>query len=102
MISTDCNLRLIEGSNESMVCHAIGTPNLRINWEMDGNIIPSDELDYNSIKQMSEADDDQMNLTCTAENQFGIDSRTVSFKLIGKMKMKIPLIMIGKIVGNFF
>lgn len=85
MLAIDENISLVEGSNESMVCYAIGTSDPKINWKMDDNIFRSDILDYNLIKQLSKTDKDQLNLTCVAENQFGIDSHTVSVKLIGEM-----------------
>lgn len=37
---------------------------------------------------------DEMNFTCVAENQFGIDSRTVSIKLVGKTKITFPRITV--------
>lgn len=89
VIATDSNISLIEDSNEPIVCRAIGTPNLRINWKTDDNIFLSDKLDYNVIKQMNKSDAVQLNFTCVAENHFGIDSRTTSIKLIGKIKRRI-------------
>lgn len=88
----DSNRNLIEGSNESIVCDAVGNPEPNIYWKIDGNIFPSDKFerfDYNSLKRIDKAVDDQLNLTCVAENQFGIDIRTVSIKLIGKIKLKM-------------
>lgn len=90
VIAIDSNRNLIESSNDSIVCHAIGSPNLRIYWKMDDVLFPSDKLDYNLMKRMNKVFDDQLklNVTCVAENQFGADFRTISIKLIGKMKKK--------------
>lgn len=85
MLTIDDNVSLVEGSNKSIVCHAIGTPELDIIWKMDDNIIESDTVDYNAIKQLNKTGNDDLWLSCVAENEFGIDSRTVSAKLIGKM-----------------
>lgn len=83
MTAFDSNLNLIEGSNKSIVCHAIGTPHLSIYWKLDETTVPFDKLEYESIKQMGKDVDDHLNFTCVAKNQFGNDSRTVSIKLIG-------------------
>lgn len=85
MTAFDSNLSLIEESNESIVCHAFGTPYLSIYWKMGETIFPSNKLQYDSVKRVHNEVDDQLNFTCVAENQFGNDFRTVSFKLIGKM-----------------
>lgn len=85
-IAIDSNRKLIENSNDTIVCHAIGSPNLGIYWKLDDISFPSDKLDYNSIKRMNKVVDDQLNVTCVAENQFGADFRTISIDLIGKMK----------------
>lgn len=85
-IAIDSNRRLIENSNDTIVCHVIGSPNLRIYWKLDDVLFPSDKLDYNSIERMNKVVDDQLNVTCVAENQFGADFRTISIDLIGKMK----------------
>lgn len=82
----DSELNLLEGSDESIVCQVMGTPNLRVYWKIDEAIIQSDVLEYNSIMRIGKAFTGKANFTCIVENRFGRDARTVSVKIVGKVK----------------
>lgn len=86
----DGNQNLMEGSNDSIVCHAIGTPRINVYWKLDETIFPSNKLEYDSTIKRMEKDvgDEQLNFTCVAENKFGNDSQTVSIKFVGEMERR--------------
>lgn len=76
------NISLSEGSDNSILCSAVGSPHINVYWKDGKIVIPSNELRY-STELHHDKHFTVMEYTCVAENEFGSDFQTISIQIRG-------------------